>query len=349
MRVAVLLTICIPMPILGRLYAKPEPSMSGAIQNSGTGRTDIEASIHQLSVYLGESSSGAEPPTELDNAKCDQACENGSEDVREACMGQCAKMQAVICKDDFTCHTGCRNHVKDVPKDMPCENLCNNVQKEICYLGYEAPKGAVSPHHDDAVPPSVEATPAPRIYSGSVVFCNVYPAQYEFDVMALDSPTDKEGPVLTKMAYKQCDKIVLKTGQFVGLKARGVLAGVSKPITKIPSVMLFGQSAFGNHQVEFNRYYAQSDGPMLCNGFPVWYTKQVGQNIEFQRDGKKITTLKYKDCYPTSLKDGEVLSAYVKGTKMGEYRVIGSPSAVVLGKAGQTTSVAFEAWTDNEI
>jgi len=240
--------------------------------------------------------------------------------------------------------------MKDVPKDVACETLCDNVHGEICSpLGYEAPVGAVSPHHDDKVPPSFEATPAPRIYKGSLVFCNAYPAQYEFEVMALDDPKEKEGPVLTTLAYKQCDKIVLQTGQFVGLKAKGVLAAVSKPIIKVPSVMLFGQSAFGNHQVEFNRYYAQSDGPMLCNGFPIWYTKQIGQNIEFQRDGKKITTLKYKDCYPTSLKEGEVLSAWVKGTKMGEYRVIGSPSAVVLGKAGKTTSVAFEAWTDNEV
>lgn len=351
MSITLLLAMCISMPVMGRLYSKSFPSAAGAMSSAIPNmEKDMQASIHQLSVYLGESSSVGKPPTELENAKCDQACADGSEEHRENCMGECAFMQAKICTDDFTCHTGCLNHVKDGPKDIPCEDLCNNVQAQICYpLGYEAPDGAVSPHHDDKIPPSVEATPAPRIETGSVVFCNVYPAQYEFDVMALDSAEDKKGPVLTKMAYKQCDKIELKTGQFIGLKARGVLAGVSKPITKVPSVMLFGQSAFGNHQVEFNRYYAQSDGPMLCNGFPIWYTKQIGQMIEFQRDGKKITTLKYKDCYPTSLKDGEVLSAWVKGTKMGEYRVIGSPSAVVMGKAGQTTSIAFEAWTDNEI
>jgi len=310
----------------------------------------MQADMNQLAVWLGESKSeNTKPPTELENAKCDRACANGSEDHRAACMGQCAKMQFIICQEDFTCLKGCRNHLKDVPKDVECESLCDNVHSEICSLGWEAPEGAVSPHHDDKLPPSVEATPAPRIYKGSVVFCNAYPAQYEFDVMALDSTKDKEGPVLTKLAYKQCDKIPLETGQFVGLKAKGVLAAVSKPIIKVPSVMLFGQSAFGNHQVEFNRYYAQSDGPMLCNGFPVWYTKQVGQNIEFQRDGKKITTLKYKDCYPTSLKEGEVLTAWVKGKMMGQYSVTGNPSAVVLGKAGQTTAVAFEAWTDNEV
>jgi len=269
-------------------------------------------------------------------------------------MGQCAKMQSVICKDEFKCKVGCNNHLKHMANDKSCENLCDNVHSEICSpLGFEAPDGAVSPHHDEKVPPSIEATPAPRIYAGTLVFCNLYPAQYEFEVMALNDEKDKEGPVLTQLTYKQCDKIELQTGQFVGVRAKGSLAGVSKPITKIPSVMLFGQSAFGNHQVEFNRYYAESDGPMLCNAFPMWYTKQIGEQVVFQRDGKKITTLRYKDCYPTSLKNGETLSAWRQDKKswikMGEYKVIGSPSAVVMGKAGQTTAIAFEAWTDNEV
>jgi len=347
--VKLLVVVLLPMPTMGRLYAKLEP-LAKPETLSAKLEQNLQSDLHKLSVYLGETEDSKPPPTDTENAKCDQACANGSEEHRANCMGQCAKMQGVVCKDGFSCLRGCKNHLKDQPKDAKCQDLCDNVRGEICYpLGYEAPEGAVSPHHDDKVPPSFEATPAPRIYSGSVTFCNTYPAQYEFEVMALDAPKDKEGKVLTKLAYKQCDKIVLKTGQFVGLRARDVLAAVSKPITKIPSVMLFGQSAFGNHQAEFNRYYAQSAGPMLCNGFPIWYTKQVGQNIEFQRDGKKITTLKYKDCYPTSLKDGEVLSAWNKGVKMGEYRVIGSPSAVVLGKAGKTTSVAFEAWTDNEV
>lgn len=347
MSIVTVLAILIPMPVVSRLYAQSEPSTVVAPQSSEI--EDMQGKIQTLSLWLADDSNATKPATELQNARCDQTCENGSEAHRADCMAECAKLQAIICSEGWTCKKGCRNHLKDVPKDKPCESLCDSVSNDICYLGYEAPKGAVSPHHDEQVPPSIEATPAPRIHSGSVVFCNLYPAQYEFEVMALESTKDKEGPMLTKITYKQCDKIDLKTGQFIGLKAKGVLAAISKPITKIPSVMLFGQSAFGNHQVEFNRYYAQSDGPMLCNGFPVWYTKQVGQQIEFQRDGKKITTLKYKDCYPTSLKDGEVVSAWVKGAKMGEYRVIGSPSAVVLGKAGQTTAIAFEAWTDNEV
>lgn len=332
---------------MGRLYATP---LSKPVEVE----KDVQSEWSKLSAMLGNSSNLADPPTELENAKCDRACANGSEKRRAMCMAQCAKMQAVICKKDFSCHTGCNNHLKDKEKDMYCENLCDDVDGQICDLGFEAPPGVVSPHHDDKVPPSLEATPAPRVEEGTLVFCNAYPSAYEFDVLALDSPTDKEGPVLTKLAYKQCDKIDLKTGQHVGLKARGVLAGVSKPIIKIPSVMLFGQSEFKNHQVEFNRYYARSDGPMLCNGFPFWYSKQLGQNIEFQRDGKKITTLRYKDCYPTSLKAGEVLSAWItdnkgKKSKMGQFRVVGTPSAVVLGKAGETTAVAFEAWTDNEV
>jgi hypothetical protein len=336
-----LLVVLLPTPIMGRLYATQPARV--AVEK------DFQSDWSALSNMLGDSSStkGAKPITEADNPKCDQACANGSEQRRAQCMLQCAKMQAVICADGFKCKNGCNNHLKHLQKDMPCENLCDDVQGEICApLGFEAPAGAVSPHHDDKVPPSMEATPAPRIYSGSLVFCNLYPATYEFEVMALDTVKDKEGPVLTKLTYKQCDIIELKTGQFVGLKAKNTFAAVSKPIMKIPSVMLFGQSAFGNHQVEFNRYYARSDGPMLCNGFPIWHTKQIGEPVEFHRDGKKITTLKYKDCYPTSLKEGEVLTAWVKGKMMGQYSVTGNPSAVVLGKAGQTTAVAFEAWTD---
>lgn len=356
MSVVTLLVVLLPMPTMGRLSSKLEPLAVKKDEHEPL-LSRMQADMNQLSVWLGESemksASAGQTRSVEEDAKCDQACANGSEGHREACVGECEYLQTVICKDGFTCLKGCNNHMKDkdkYPKDMGCEKLCDHVSGEICDgLGYEAPKGAVSPHHDEEVPPSIEATPAPRIYTGSSLFCNAYPSGYEFQVMALKSPKDKDGPVLTSLAYKQCDKIPLETLQFIGLKAKGVMAGVSKPIVKVPSVMLFGQSAFGNHQVEFNRYFAQSDGPMLCNGFPIWYTKQVGQSIEFQRDGKKITTLKYKDCYPTSLKNGEVLSAWVKGQKIGEYRVIGSPSAVVLGKAGQTTAVAFEAWTDNEV
>lgn len=342
-----LLVVLLPVSIMGRLYSKPETVPFAPAK-------DAESDWARLSTLLGDkpksSTQAKNIPNELDNPKCDQACANGSEKHRMVCMGQCAKMQTIICQKDFTCKEGCNNHIEGAAKDKDCETLCDNVHAEICSpLGFEAPDGSVSPHHDDKVPPSVEATPAPRIYIGTTVFCNVYPAQYEFDVMALNDPKDKEGPVLTRLTYKQCDKIELQTGQFVGLKARGTLAGVSKPIVKVPSMMLFGQSAFGNHQVEFNRYYAKSEGPMICNGFPIWYTKQQGENIVFARDGKKITTLKYKDCYPSSLEHGEVLTAWIKGQKIGEYRVTGQPSAVVMGKAGQTTAVAFEAWTDNEV
>merc|ERR1719311_251006 len=107
---------------------------------------------------------------------------------------------------------------------------------------------------------------------------------------------------MTKLGYKQCAKVSAQSLQTIGLKAKGTLAAVSKPIYKIPSVMLFGQFAFGNHQVEFNRYYARGSGAYLCNGFPAWENVDQGEPVVFYRGGTdnakfvKLATLRYKEC-----------------------------------------------------
>jgi len=291
----------------------------------------------------------AGPPTEIENPKCDQICTNGSEGKRMRCMFRCSEMQKKICIKEFPgCAKACSNNVEVIPKDMECESLCTNVQKKLCTgMGYEAPKNKVSPHHDDQVPPSIEATPAPKLYKGSFVFCNLYPSSYEFDVLALAGQNDKTGKSMAKLGYKQCAKVSAQSLQSIGLQAKGVFAGVSKPIDKIPSVMLFGQFAFGNHQVEFNRYFARGSGAYLCNGFPVWEDTNNGEPVEFYRggyDGVKLATLRYKDCTPTALKEGDVVAARIHNEKAGVYNVVGNPLAIVLGKAGASTGVAFEAW-----
>lgn len=317
----------------------------------------IQQDIRELDLILGDvahedADKASDAPSDSENPKCDQACTNGSEKERVACMAHCAKMQKRICGDDFNCHRACGNHIKQMPRDDRCEGLCDDVQNEVCYpLGFKGPSDAISPHHDDQPPPSVEATPAPKIHKGTFVFCNLYPASYEFEVLGLKSAEAKDGPVMTSLSYKQCDKVTMQSLQSVGLRVNGKLAGKSLIIDKTPSVMLFGQWAFGNHQIEFNRYFAKSEGPMLCNGFPMWEkgSKDKGQLVVFFRDGKRVTSLRYKECFPTSLKNGEVLSAQILGKQAGEYIVTGSPSAIVLGKAGETGAVAFEAWTDNEV
>merc|ERR1719235_2619878 len=272
-------------------------------------------------------------------------------------MFNCAKMQRKICVKEFIgCHKACSNHVKQIPQDPECEHLCLHVKKKVCYpLGYQAPKKSVSPHHDDKPPPMIEATPAPRIYRGTTVFCNLYPSGYDFEVIRLKSAEAKDGPKITKLGYKQCDKVTLQTLDIVGLRVGGKMSGVSKPIVKIPSVMLFGQWAFGNHQIEFNRYFAAGNGAMLCNGYPVWQSTNVGEPVTFFRGGypedkgKKLAVLRYKECVPTALTNGDVVAAQIRGVNAGEYRIMGTPSAIVMGKAGETTGIAFEAWTDNEV
>jgi hypothetical protein len=289
------------------------------------------------------------PPTESENPKCDQICTNGSEGKRMRCMYRCESMQKKVCIDKFPgCKTQCSNDVEIIPKDVECEKLCKTVTGKLCSsLGYLAPKSKVSPHHDKKVPPSVEATPPPKLWKGSFVFCNLYPASYEFDVLALSNQEAKTGKKMAKLGYKQCAKVEAQSLQVIGLQAKGVLAAVSKPIDKIPSVMLFGQFAFGNHQIEFNRYFARGSGAYLCNGWPAWQNVDYGEPVTFYRGGykgKKLATLRYKDCTPTALKAGDVVAAKIHDENAGEYQVTGNPLAVILGKAGQSTGVAFEAW-----
>lgn len=289
------------------------------------------------------------PPTEAENPKCDQVCTNGSEGTRMRCMFRCSSMQLKVCPKDFKgCSKSCSNDVTIIPKDTECEKLCENVKGRLCSsLGFQFPKNHVSPHHDDQVPPSLEATPAPKLWKGSFVFCNLYPASYEFEVLQLQGQSDKSGPKMTKLGYKQCAKVAGQSLQSIGLQAKGKLAAVSKPIDKIPSIMLFGQFAFGNHQVEFNRYFARGSGAYLCNGFPAWENVDKGEPVVFYRggyDGVKLATLRYKDCTPTALKAGDIVAAKIHNENAGSYNVVGNPVAIVLGKAGKSTGVAFEAW-----
>lgn len=284
-------------------------------------------------------------PTAKENPKCDQACTNGSEERRAKCMVQCAKMQKQICDSKFSCHSACGNDNKYLKNDPQCEMLCNDVHDRICYpLAWEVPKDALSPHHDDKPPPSFEATPAPRIFTGSFMLCNLYPASYPFDIVRLKDMAAKDGETMAKLGYKECQEITMSSYEHVGLKAKGKLAGVSRPIIKTPSIMLFGQFAFGNHQIEFNRYFAKGDGPIICNGMPVWESKDNGEKIQLYRNNKTLASLRYKACMPTGLKNGDVLTAEIKGHKAGEYRVGESPRAIVLGKAGESGALAFEAW-----
>jgi hypothetical protein len=278
--------------------------------------------------------------------KCDQACTNGSKDRRAKCMAQCAKMQKIICDEKFTCPSGCGNTNKYMKKDPECQNLCTDVHDSICGpLQWEAPKDMkLSPHHDDEPPPSIEATPEPRIYKGSFMFCNLYAASYSFDILRLKDQEAKDGESMAKLGYKECQEIEMASYEHVGLKVDGKLSGISKPIIKTPSIMLFGQFAFGNHQVEFNRYFATGDGPIICNGMPVWEKKDEGEKIQLFRNQKSLAGLRYKECVPTGLKNGDVLQADVKGKFAGDYTVTESPKVIVLGKAGESGAIAFEAW-----
>jgi len=285
------------------------------------------------------------PVTTKDNPKCDQACTNGGRDRRAKCMVQCKKMQDKICSDKFSCHSGCGNDNKYLKDDPQCEALCNDVHEKICYpLLWEAPKDALSPHHDDKPPPSVEATPAPRIFTGSFMFCNLYASSFTFDVVRLKDMAAKDGETMAKLGYKECQEISMASFEVVGLKAKGKLNAVSKPIDKTPSIMLFGQFAFGNHQIEFNRYFAKGEGPIICNGMPVWEATDHGEKILLYRNEKTLASLRYKECMPTGVKDGDVLKAEIKGKKAGEYKVSENPRVIVLGKAGESGAIAFEAW-----
>jgi len=280
-----------------------------------------------------------------DETKCDIACTNGSRDRRAKCMAQCAKMQKIICVKEFSCSAGCGNENKYMKKDVKCEALCNDIQGNICGpLLWEAPEDKLSPHHDDKPPASIEATPEPRIYKGSFMFCNLYAASYSFDILRLKDQTAKDGDSMAKLGYKECQEIEMASYEHVGLKVDGKLAGVSKPIVKPPSIMLFGQSALGNHQVEFNRYFAKGDGPIICNGMPVWEKTEDGEKIQLFRNDKSLAALRYKECMPTGLKNGDVLQADIKGKFAGKYTVTESPKVIVIGKAGESGAIAFEAW-----
>jgi len=293
-------------------------------------------------------------PSDKENPKCDQACTDGNLEDRKACALACVKLQNQICTDGFTCTSGCKNDVKLMKKDPDCENLCDEVFAKICYpMAYEASEEDVSPHHDDKPPPSVEATPAPRIFEGKTIFCNVYPSSFKFEVLKMNSPADKGGEPITALSYKQCDEITLKSGEVIGLRAGGSMAGISKPIFKIPTIMLFGQWAHGNHQVNFNRYFAKSDGPFVCNGFPIWDQDDINKGAEVQLyrqgyNGTKLAKLRYKECVPSSVHAGSRLAAGVNGENAGEYSVLGEPRVIVLGKAGKTTALAYEAWSAKE-
>lgn len=289
-------------------------------------------------------------PTSEENPKCDQACTNGSEKQRARCMMVCAKMQKKICPDSFSCHKGCGNNVKQLPKDPECERLCMDVKKSVCMpLGFEAPKENFSPHHNEKPPPSVEATPAPRIFKGCFMLCNLYPASYEFDILALPSETETDkGVKMSRLGYKQCASVTMQSLQAVGVSVNGKISGVSRVIRKIPSVMVFGQWAFGNHQVDFNRYFAKGAGAFVCNAFPLWKSKDDPEPIQLLRGGYKgvkLALLKYKECVPTALKAGDTLAAQVQGKDAGEYHVAGPVKAIVVGKAGTSSAIAFEAWT----
>jgi len=272
---------------------------------------------------------------------------------REECTKQCVVLQEKICITGFTCTAGCGNNVKQMKKDPECETLCDSVHAAVCYpFHFEASSKDVSPHHDDKPPPSIEATPAPRVFEGKTFFCNLYPSSRYFEVLVMSSPADKDGDAVTRLTYKQCDEIALKTGDVIGVRAGGAMSGVSKPILKIPSIMLFGQWAHGNHQVNFNRYYAKSDGPFVCNGFPVWEKEDdnVGAEIQVFRDGETpLSKLRYKECTPTSVHNGEVISSSIAGKNAGSYTIAGSPRVVVLGKAGETTALAYEAWSVGDL
>jgi hypothetical protein len=283
-------------------------------------------------------------PTPKENPKCDRACTNGSLDRRAKCMVQCEKMQKKICDEKFSCYKGCANDNPYMKQDDKCESLCNDVYEKICSPMWEAPEEALSPHHDDKIPPSVEATPAPRIYTGSFMFCNLYAASYSFDVLRLKDVEAKDGESMAKLGYKECQEIEMASFEHVGLKVDGKIAAVSKPIDKTPSIMLFGQFALGNHQIEFNRYFAKGEGPIICNGMPIWEKTDSGEKVMLYRNEKSLAELRYKECMPTGLKNGDVLKAEVKGTKVAQYKVSESPRVIVFGKAGETGAVAFEAW-----
>jgi len=287
-------------------------------------------------------------------AKCDQACTNGSEERREKCTAKCLTLQGQICPDKFDCHKGCSNNVKQVVQDKECEKLCKDVQASICLpLGFEAPTENFSPHHDNEPPPSVEATPAPRIFQGCFPICNLYPASYEFEVRAMGADGKGEGAKITSLGYKQCAIVTMKSLERIGVSVDGKMSGVSLPIQKIPSVMVFGQWAFKNNQVDFNRYFAKAQGAMVCNGFPLWKSKDIGEPAQLLRggyDGTKIAMIKYKECVPTALKTGDVLAVQIMGKNAGLYNVIGDPApkAIVLGKAGESSALAFEAWVGQD-
>lgn len=318
----------------------------------------LEEDIHVLARVFHRLDNGTAAPTDAQNPKCDQVCTNGDLKQRQTCNGECALMQKKLCWSGFIgCHRACENDNPELPKDLECERLCNHTVDKICYpLKYKAPMNMVSPHHNDQIPPSIEATPPPRIFSGEFPICNLYPSEYDFEVLQLEKDA-QDGPVLTTLGYKQCDKITMSSYQHVGLRARGQIAAISRKILKIPSVMVFGQWAHGNNQVEFNRYFAKGMGPMVCNGYPLWQdngngTSNVAQPVQLIRGGyagHRLSMLRYKECMPTGLQNGEQLAMQIRGQDAGTYTIVGSPSAIVIGKAGHTTSPCFEAWSDNQV
>lgn len=204
-------------------------------------------------------------------------------------------------------------------------------------------------HSADEPPPSIKATPPPRAYEGTFVFCNLYPASYDFEVLDMKAMSvAKDAGVIATLGYKQCDQLSMRSTESVGLRAKGQLSGASEPIQKMPSVMTFGQFGKDNANVEFSRFFAAGDGPTVCNGFPVWETEGLGRPVRLLRGGyhgAPLTDLRYKECMPTGLQSGDVLAATIAGQPAGEYTVSGSPIAIVLGRDENTTTLSFVAWT----
>jgi len=306
----------------------------------------------QFDAPVAEQTEAEKADAELKAAKCDQACTDGSVQERKACNSNCAKLQRKVCASGFSCTSGCGNDVKQLKKDRNCEELCDSVHAAICLpFKYEADEGSVSPHHDDHEDlPSAKATPPMRVYTGKTVFCNLYPAVYNFEVLVMDSPDDQANAPVATLAYKQCDELELKTGQVIGLRVKDKMAGVSHRIDKIPSIMVVGQWAHGNLQVNFNRYFVKSSGPFVCNGFPLWEKDaDVGEEVQVYRGvyktGAELAPLRYKECTASSLRPGSVVSVMIKGKESGQYTLTERPKVIVLGKAGQTSAVAFEAWS----
>jgi len=301
-------------------------------------------------------------PSTKEAPKCDQVCTNGDSRARDVCMLKCDGLRKSICPRGASCHEKCNNQMKSIEKDPKCEKLCLAVKAHICApFPYEAPDSMVSPHHDHQPPPSAESTPKPRVITGTFQVCNLYPSDYTFELFAVEKEGQVDGRNLTALNYEECGRVELTTLQMLGVRVqgrvdqfgqrrKGALAGISMPIYKIPSMMVFGVAGFNDESVMFEQYFVQGAGAMVCNGFPLWKKEDEAEPIQLIRGdfdaGKKIAKLGYRECTATGLAHGDIASIEVRGKRAGQYHVRDNPAAIVLGKAGQTTAIAFEASGD---